>query len=81
MSDRYAKNPAAVFRLQYHLVWCPKYRRAVLVPPVDKRLKQLLRENAGKLISQFTRWKLCPTTFIFSWKVTRESVWQKWLTD
>src|SRR6516162_3001848 len=49
MSDRYAKNPAAVFRLQYHLVWCPKYRRAVLVPPVDKRLKQLLRENAGKL--------------------------------
>ena len=39
MGRRYAKNAAAVFCLKYHVVWCPKYRRPVLVKPVDARLK------------------------------------------
>lgn len=29
---------------QYHVVWCPKYRRMVLVPPLDERLKQIIYE-------------------------------------
>ena len=37
MGRRYAKNAAAVLRLKYHVVWCPKYRRPVLVKPVDAR--------------------------------------------
>lgn len=44
--ERYAKNAGAVFSLKYHVVWCPKYRKPVLVPPVDARLKQLLVEIA-----------------------------------
>src|SRR5215467_767329 len=44
--DRYAKNAGAVFSLKYHVVWCPKYRRPVLVPPVDRRLKALVNEVA-----------------------------------
>jgi len=47
--DRYAKNAGAVFSLKYHLVWCPKYRRSVLTPPVDDRLKVLLAEIATEL--------------------------------
>jgi putative transposase len=43
---RYAKNAGAVFSLKHHLVWCPKYRRPVLVPPVDGRLKELLGDVA-----------------------------------
>lgn len=43
---RYAKNAGAVFSLKYHVVWCPKYRLKVLVPPVDARLKQLARDAA-----------------------------------
>ena len=46
--DRYAKNAGAVFSLKYHLVWCPKYRRPVLVPPVDVRLKQLFNEISAE---------------------------------
>jgi len=38
---RYARNSGAVFSLKYHVVWCPKYRRQVLVPPVDTRLKKI----------------------------------------
>jgi hypothetical protein len=29
--SRYVKNAAAVFNLSYHIVFCPKYRRKVLV--------------------------------------------------
>lgn len=49
MAERYAKNAGAVFSLKYHVVWCPKYRRRVLVKPVDARLKALLREKAAEL--------------------------------
>ena len=47
--ERYAKNAGAVFSLKYHIVWCPKYRRPVLVKPVDRRLKALLQEKAAEL--------------------------------
>lgn len=49
MYSRYAKNAGAVFALKYHLVWCPKYRRPVLVEDVAQRLKSLLHEIAGEL--------------------------------
>ena len=44
--SRYARNAGAVFSLKYHVVFCPKYRRSVLTPPVDVRLKQLIEEVA-----------------------------------
>jgi putative transposase len=47
--ERYAKNAGAVFSLKYHIVWCPKYRRPVLVKPVDCRLKVLLQEKSQEL--------------------------------
>lgn len=49
MSERYAKNAGAVFSLKYRIVWCPKYRRPVLVNPVDARLKTLVHEKAADL--------------------------------
>lgn len=42
MTNRYAKNAGAVFSLKYHLVFCPKYRRPVLTPPVDARLREVV---------------------------------------
>lgn len=47
-SARLAKNAGAVFALKYHVVFCPKYRRKVLVPPVDERLKELIAEVAER---------------------------------
>ena len=40
------KNAGAVFSLKVHLVWCPKYRRPVLVGKIEKRLRQLLYQTA-----------------------------------
>lgn len=48
-TERYRHNAGAVFSLKYHLVWCPKYRKAVLTGPVESRLKELLAEKAQEL--------------------------------
>ena len=32
------------FDCKFHVVWCPKYRRKVLVTGVDDRLKAILAE-------------------------------------
>lgn len=37
-------NNNVVYVCKYHVIWCPKYRRKVLVPPVDVRLKQIIHE-------------------------------------
>ena len=47
--DRWTKSKSAVYNLGYHLIWCPKYRRPVLVDGVDSRLKELLSEKAAEL--------------------------------
>ena len=49
MDSRYAQNSGAVFSLKYHVVWCPKYRRPVLVDGVAGRLTALLAEKSAEL--------------------------------
>jgi putative transposase len=49
MDGRYAQNAGATFSLKYHLVWCPKYRRPVLVDAVAGRLKDLLTAKSDEL--------------------------------
>ena len=43
---RYVKNAGAVFNLSYHIVFCPKYRRKVLVGEVEQKLKHILYATA-----------------------------------
>ena len=45
----YARNAGAVFALKYHPVFCPKYRKSVLIGPVAARLQALLAEKATAL--------------------------------
>jgi putative transposase len=41
---RYAKGSHTKHRLQYHLVWIPKYRRRVIQGKIAIRLKRLMYE-------------------------------------
>jgi len=34
-----------VYSCQYHVIFCPKYRRSVLVDGIDERLKELVTEK------------------------------------
>ena len=38
-------NNNVVYICRYHVVFCPKYRRKVLTPPIDERLKTILAEQ------------------------------------
>ena len=44
MSDMRSNNNV-VYICRYHVVFCPKYRRKVLMPPIDERLKVILAEQ------------------------------------
>ena len=38
----------ATFNISYHLIWCTKYRRKVLINGIDMRLKELLAQKASE---------------------------------
>src|SRR5215470_16946120 len=59
-TERYRNNAGAVFNLHYHLVWCPKYRKSVLVGPVEQLLKQLLAEKAQSLEVEIEAMEVMP---------------------
>ncbi len=46
MNKRWKSASHAVYNCNYHLIWCPKYRRKVLEEPIDLKLKELLLEKA-----------------------------------
>lgn len=35
-------NNNVVYRCHYHVVWCPKYRRPVLVDEIEERLREVV---------------------------------------
>ena len=45
----YKSNHNVIYSCKYHIVWCPKYRRKVLINGVDTRLKELIQEIAKEL--------------------------------
>lgn len=46
MPDKANHNPHSAYMFNYHLVWIPRYRKKVLVGPVEAKLKELLAEIA-----------------------------------
>ena len=45
----YKSNNNIVYSCTYHIIWCPKYRRKVLVNDVEKRLKEIISKVALEL--------------------------------
>jgi putative transposase len=46
---RWKTSNKSVYNLGYHLIWCPKWRRKVLIDEVADRLRELLLEKAEKI--------------------------------
>jgi putative transposase len=53
-------NRNIVSNCHYHVVWCPKYRRKVLVSGIDARLKELIQENVEKWGQEFVQVEVMP---------------------
>ena len=48
IKDNYTHKKGLVYKNQFHIVFCPKYRRPVLVDGVDVRLKEILFSVASE---------------------------------
>ncbi|MHA1828614.1 MAG: IS200/IS605 family transposase [Candidatus Heimdallarchaeaceae archaeon] len=56
----YKTNGNIVYSCKYHVVWCPKFRRPVLVDGVDTRLKQIISEGVIELEAELIEMEVMP---------------------
>ncbi len=56
----YKSNHNVIYSCKYHIVWCPKYRRKVLINGVDTRLKELIQEIAKELKLEIIELEVMP---------------------
>jgi len=47
-SKEYKNSSHLTYSCQYHMIFCPKYRRKVLTDPIDTRLKELFLQIADQ---------------------------------
>ena len=57
---QYKSNHNVVYSCKYHVGWCPKYRRSVLINRVDERLKSTLLEVAEGTHSEVIEMEIMP---------------------
>lgn len=60
MKRKYKSNKNIVYSCKYHIVWCPKYRRKVLIGNVETRLKELLIETCANIKVDIIEMELMP---------------------
>ena len=53
-------NTTSVVNINYHIIWCPKYRRKILVNGVDDRLKVVLCEIAKEMDCEIESMEIMP---------------------
>ena len=60
MDKRWTHSNKAVYNLGYHFIWCPKYRRKVLIGNIEIRLKELLLLKAKELGISIEKFEIMP---------------------
>lgn len=59
-SVNYKTNSNVVYSCKYHVVWCAKYRRSVLVDGADVRLKEIIRDTCLELQAELIELEVMP---------------------
>lgn len=60
MERQYKSNNNIVYSCKYHVVWCPKYRRKVLVGDVEIRLKELIVQICKEIHVELLEMEVMP---------------------
>lgn len=60
MCMEYKSNNNVVYSCKYHVVWCPKYRRKVLVDGIDIRLKELIEQACVDIKADIIEMEIMP---------------------
>ena len=53
-------NNNVVYICRYHVVFCPTYRRNVLMPPIDERFKVILAEQIERWGQELIEMEIMP---------------------
>jgi putative transposase len=53
MEEQYVHEQHAVYHIRYHVIFCPKRRRKILVGPVADRLRQII-----EVMTQEQNWRI-----------------------
>jgi putative transposase len=56
----YKSNNNVVYSCKYHVVWCPKYRRKVLVGAISERLKALIAQRCSEINAEIIELEIMP---------------------
>lgn len=48
------------FACHYHVVWCPKYRRKVLIGPIETRLQAIIRQACQEYQAEVEELEVMP---------------------
>lgn len=56
----YKSNNNVVYFCRYHVAFCPKYRRAVLIDGVEVRLKELIEKICEELSAEIVQIEIQP---------------------
>ncbi len=59
-SSKYHTSEHLVYSCKYHVIFCPKYRRKVLVDGIDDRLKTIFLETAQRHQFEITDLEVMP---------------------
>ena len=47
--DRWVNSNTSVYNMGYHIIWCPKYRRKVLINEIENKLKEIIITKCNEL--------------------------------
>ena len=56
----YQHSTTSIHLMNYHFIWCPKYRRAVLQGNIQARCKQLIEEKAKQMRCRILELRVMP---------------------
>jgi putative transposase len=59
-AQTYKSNRHILYSCKYHVVFCPKYRRKVLVDGIDTRLKEIIQQVADDLGCEIIELEILP---------------------
>ena len=60
MDEQYHSASHCKYLIQYHIIWCPKFRFAVLKGDVESKLKEILQQSCEKYHYQIKALEVMP---------------------
>jgi len=60
MNKRWTLSNKSVYNIGYHLIWCPKYRRSVLIGEVRDKLILLLKTKSEEIGLEIVQIEVMP---------------------